>query len=248
MSPIISVFQFQCMPCVVTFSTHASKCGDQAPYVPRSFGWKLPASRLPTDTPQPTCGGQKFPLHGFLPPEKYRCCFCCDLTDPNVPVIPRDIRVLPYLFYIPKGTMMHLGKNKNSPSTSHHHIGSLVPQSASFIITRQCSTAFCSTWKDLCLVLAVLLVSASSVPLSKKTYSWRGKYAMENSPIPSPVPLTVLSNDAFMSFVAPTCLLILSAVLTAYVFGLSPFFFHEIVCFRMEPSNNLITLQIPGIE
>lgn len=33
------------------------------------------------------------------------------------PHIPRCICLSPFLFHIPKGTMMHLGKNKNSPST-----------------------------------------------------------------------------------------------------------------------------------
>ena len=102
-----------------------------------------------------------------------------------------------------------------------HDIGSLAPQSALPIVSRQCNTAFLSTWKGLCPVLSILVVSVPSVILSERSFSWPRKTTMENSPIASSVPLTVNYNP-FMAFVAPTYLVIVFALLFAYAFSLPP--------------------------
>lgn len=65
-----------------------------------------------------------------------------------VPLIPRGTCLLPYLSYIPKWTMRHMGKKIET-----HHLpgprdtGSLAPLSALLIVRQQRNTAFPSTWE-----------------------------------------------------------------------------------------------------
>lgn len=240
MSTLVFVFQFQCMSCALTFSTHSSECRDKTPHMPGCFRWNSSLwhpGLLVTHLGQP---GVVVSLPCFVPClQKVRCYLHCDPTGLCASHPQTHMPVVIKAFYY----KMHYEACGFVKIITHHVLGpdipgSFTPQSALLIMTQQYDCLPFLLPGKVFAQSFPFFQSGSHITLSQNSFSRSINSGMETNPIPSPGHLIL---NLFMSLMAPTYLIILFVLFFMYMLILSTLLLHETI-FRRALGNTLITL------